>query len=78
MKNLLGILLTAFTSLLLVTTLSGCASDMQPTVQSGATFQDKTLSGNAVDLLTLIRVENHYGSHVETSSDGLPMARSYK
>lgn len=77
MRNLVGILITALASLLFASTFSGCASDMQPNVQSGASFQDKTLSGNAIDLLTLVRVENHYGAHTETKND-IPPVRSYK
>ena len=41
--------------------LNGCGSTVQPTVGSG-TVEDKTLSGNTVDFLTLFRVQNNYGN----------------
>ena len=77
MKNIVGILFTALASLLVVSSLSGCASEMSPQVHAGAAFQDKTLSGNKIDLLTLFRVENHYGAHTESTADDMPR-RSYK
>ena len=51
---------------LLVVALSGCGSTVQPTVGSGE-VEDKTLSGNTVDFLTLLRVQNNYGTVITVS-----------
>ena len=51
--------------------LVGCGSTVQPTVGSG-TVEDKTLSGNTVDFLTLYRVQNIYGTvhNISDSNNG--------
>lgn len=46
--------------------LNGCGSTVQPTVGSGE-VEDKTLSGNTVDFLTLLRVQNNYGTIIRIS-----------
>ena len=60
MKILLSLVIAIFA-------LSGCATDMQPRLSGSSEFSDKTLSSNVVDLFTLIRVEQNYGTQFITS-----------
>ena len=63
LKKLILIISTIF--------LVGCGSTVQPTVGSG-TVEDKTLSGNTTDFLTLFRVQNNYGTvyNISDSNNG--------
>ena len=58
-------------AVVLMVMLSACGSTVQPTVGSG-TVEDKTLSGNTVDFLTLFRVQNVYGTvyNISDSNNG--------
>ena len=65
------IVLWAISAVTLILMLSGCGSTVQPQVGSG-TVEDKTLSGNTVDFLTLFRVQNVYGTvyNISDSNNG--------
>ena len=67
--------LLVVSAVVLMVMLSGCGSTVQPTVGSGQ-VEDKTLSGNTVDFLTLLRVQNNYGTVITVSdSDGGKVSR---